>query len=283
MFRIVCLVCGLFSFAAIAADSFSEVKISSQHLAGSVYILTGAGGNIGVSAGADGILIVDDQYEPLAEKISAALSDINSNPLRYVINTHYHGDHTGSNAWFHQVKEVTIFAQENVRKRLLTEHADKPAALPVVTFEQGIKFHFNGETITVIHLPAGHTDGDSVVWFEKANVLHAGDLFFAARFPYIDLAGGGSVAGYIQNVQHLIDNLAEDTQIIPGHGNLATKVDYQNFLDMIRQTAAFVKQGKDSGQSLENMLNVGLDPKWKTWSWEFINEERWISTLYNGQ
>lgn len=283
MIKIIFAICTSLSISAFAADRFAEVEIDSKHLAGSAYVLTGAGGNIGASAGSDGLLIIDDQFEPLAEKISAALADINTNPLRYVINTHYHGDHTGGNAWFHEIKQVTIFAQENVRKRLLAEQPDKPAALPVVTFEQGVKFHFNGDTIKVIHLPAGHTDGDSVVWFEKANVLHAGDLFFEGRFPYIDLDGGGSVSGYMQNVQSLIDMLAEDTQIIPGHGKLANKTDYQQFLDMIKQTAAYVKEGKDKGLSLESMLTAGLASQWKSWDWNFITEEKWITTLYKGQ
>lgn len=283
MFRFALVFLLLFISSRSAANSLSEVQISTTHLSGSVYMLNGAGGNIGVSAGTDGILIVDDQYEPLAEKISAALVIINPNPLKYVINTHYHGDHTGSNAWFNQVKQVTIFAQDNVRKRLLTDPEHKESGLPVVTFEQGIKFHFNNDTIKVVHLPAGHTDGDSVVWFEKAKVLHAGDLFFEGRFPYIDLDGGGSVRGYIQNVQSLISMLDEDSKIIPGHGKLANKADYQKFLNMLEQTAAYVAKGKHQGLSLESMLTQGLEVQWKSWSWEFITEDKWISTLYKGQ
>jgi cyclase len=280
MHRFILVFLLLFSGYSSAANSLSDVEISTTHLNGSVYMLSGAGGNIGVSAGADGILIVDDQYEPLAEKISAALVDINAKPLKYVINTHYHGDHTGSNAWFYRIKQVTLFAQDNVRKRLLADPKVTAQALPVVTFEQGIKFHFNDETISVIHFPAGHTDGDSVVWFEKANVLHAGDLFFEGRFPYIDLEGGGSLQGYIDNVAKLISQLDDSTKIIPGHGQLADKADYQKFLDMILKTSNYVKQAKTSGLSLEALIAEGLEPQWHSWGWEFISEKRWIETLY---
>jgi glyoxylase-like metal-dependent hydrolase (beta-lactamase superfamily II) len=269
--------------ATNAADPFAQTKISSQHLSGSVHMLTGAGGNIGVSAGEEGILIIDDQFEPLAEKIAAAIGDIALTPMRYVINTHYHGDHTGSNAWFREVKDTTIFAHENVRKRLANVDGHKHSSLPVVTYENGITFHFNGETIKVMHLPAGHTDSDSVVWFKEANVLHAADLFFESRFPYIDLNGGGTVAGYLQNMQSLIDMITDETMVIPGHGKLSNKSGYLKSLNMIKQTAAHVASQKALGKSVENIIQDGLDEKWKTWSWEFINEEKWIKTLYQGQ
>ena len=277
------LVASLGMVNAEARDAFAETKIESQRLNDSVYMLTGMGGNIGVSAGEDGILIIDDQFAPLADKIAKAIGNISSNKMKYVVNTHYHGDHTGSNAYFSEIQDTTIFAHHNVRTRLQADKEVKPAALPVVTFAEGITLHFNGETIKVTHLPAGHTDSDSVIWFEKANVLHAGDLFFQGRFPYIDLDGGGTVDGYIKNVRSLIAMLNEDTQIIPGHGKLATKADYQSALDMIVETAAYIKTKKDQGVSLGDLISSGLDDKWKAWSWQFINEEKWISTLYNGQ
>lgn len=283
LMAVLCLVSSLGFSNAQAQDAFANTEIVSQSLNGSVYMLTGMGGNIGVSAGDDGILIIDDQFAPLADKIAAAIGDISNTKMKYVVNTHYHGDHTGSNAYFREVQDATIFAHKNVRIRLDADKEINKLALPVVTFEDGITFHFNDETIKVMHLPAGHTDSDSVIWFEKANVLHAGDLFFQGRFPYIDLDGGGTVAGYIKNVTSLITMLNDKTQIIPGHGKLATKNDYQQSLKMIVETADYVKNKKQQGISLGDLINAGLPKKWQSWSWEFINEEKWISTLYKGQ
>jgi cyclase len=268
--------------SAISQDRWADAKITSQPVSGSVHMLEGMGGNIGVSAGPEGILIIDDQYAPLAEKIATAIGDISKQPVKYIVNTHYHGDHTGSNAYFTEVKGSTIFAHDNVRKRLADKEAHTHAELPVVTFQQGITFHFNGDTIKVMHLPAGHTDSDSVIWFEEANVLHPGDLFFEGRFPYIDLDGGGTVAGYINNVTKLIGMLKDDTKIIPGHGKLATKDDYQEALDMLVDTAAMVKSMKAKGISLDDAVKQGLGEKYTAWAWDFITEEKWISTLYKG-
>lgn len=263
-----------------ADDRFASVEIQSAHLAGSVHMLTGAGGNIGVSAGEDGVLIIDDQFAPLAPKISAALGELGNNTPSYVINTHFHGDHTGSNAFFHDNKGATIFAHDNVRVRLANDSSVATSALPVVTYEQGVKIHFNGETLHVFHLPASHTDGDSVVWFEQPNVLHTGDLFFNGLFPYIDLGAGGTVAGYIRSVEVLLDRIDEDTKIIPGHGPLATKQDYQAFLAMMKATLAFVNAQKAKGMSVDEVVEAGLPDEWQSWNWNFITEEKWIRTLY---
>ena len=269
--------------SAISQDRWADAKITSQPVSGSVNMLEGMGGNIGISAGPEGILIIDDQFAPLAEKIAAAIGEISQTPMKYVVNTHYHGDHTGSNAYFTEVKGSTIFAHDNVRKRLADKDDHTHSELPVVTYQQGITFHFNGDTINVMHLPAGHTDSDSVVWFEEANVLHPGDLFFEGRFPFIDLDGGGTVAGYIKNVTKLISMLKDDTKIIPGHGSLATKVDYQKALDMLVDTAAMVKSMKTKGISVEDAVEQGLGEKYKAWAWNFITEKKWITTLYDGQ
>jgi cyclase len=266
-----------------AQDVFEKTNIKVDKLRGSVAMLTGMGGNIGVSAGDDGILIIDDQFAPLAEKIAKALDGMGDKPVKYLVNTHYHGDHTGSNAYFTEVKSSTIFAHDNVRTRLAADEKVSASALPVVTYAEGITFHFNNDTIKVMHLPAGHTDSDSVIWFEQANVMHAGDLFFEGRFPYIDLDGGGTIAGYIANVKQLISKVNDDTQIIPGHGKLSSKTDYELVLKMLTETADFVKSKKAMGVSLPDLISAGLDKKWQAWSWEFINEEKWISTLYKGQ
>lgn len=263
-----------------AQDRFANVKMTSQKLDGSVYMMQGSGGNIGVSAGEDGILIVDDQYAPLAERIADALKAINPGDIKYVINTHYHGDHTGSNSWLKENRGSTVFAHDNVRIRLADKEDADQASLPVVTYAQGVKFHFNGETIHVVHLEQGHTDGDSVVWFENANVMHTGDLFFKDWFPYIDLGAGGSVQGYIQSVEQILGMIKDDTKIIPGHGSVANKQELQKFVDMIKETSAFVLAEKAKGKSVEQVIEAGLDEKWKSWSWRFITEERWIKTLY---
>jgi glyoxylase-like metal-dependent hydrolase (beta-lactamase superfamily II) len=265
---------------AFAQDRFADVEVKATEVRGAVHMLTGMGGNIGVSAGEDGVLIIDDQFAPLAEKIASALGELGSDKPKYVINTHYHGDHTGSNAFFHSHKGATIFAHENVRVRLASDEKVKPEALPTVTYDDGIKIYFNGETVHVMHLPVGHTDGDSVVWFEQPDVLHTGDLFFNGMFPYIDQGAGGNVEGYMESVQHLLNKIDDDTVVIPGHGKLSNKKEYITFLNMISETFSYVKSLKQDGKSLEEVKAMGLDDKWADWSWNFISEEKWITTLY---
>ena len=265
---------------ANAQDRFADVEVKATAIKGSVHMLTGAGGNIGVSAGEDGVLIIDDQFAPLAEKIAAQLGELGSDKPKYVINTHYHGDHTGSNAFFHSHKGATILAHENVRVRLANDEKVKPEALPTITYEDGIKIYFNGETLHVMHLAVGHTDGDSVVWFEQPNVMHTGDLFFNGRFPYIDQGAGGNVEGYMDSVKRLLAKIDDETVIIPGHGDISNKQEYSAFLAMISETFSYVKALKQDGKTLDEVKAMGLDDKWADWSWNFINEEKWITTLY---
>ncbi|WP_334060287.1 MBL fold metallo-hydrolase [Alteromonas sp. S005] len=265
---------------ANAQDRFADVEVEATAVKGSVHMLTGAGGNIGVSAGEDGVLIIDDQFAPLAEKIAAQLGELGSDKPKYVINTHYHGDHTGSNAFFHSHKGATILAHENVRVRLANDEKIKPEALPTITYEDGIKIYFNGETLHVMHLAVGHTDGDSVVWFEQPNVMHTGDLFFNGRFPYIDQGAGGNVEGYMDSVKQLLAKIDDETVIIPGHGDISNKQEYSAFLAMISETFNYVKSLKQDGKTLDEVKAMGLDDKWADWSWNFINEEKWIATLY---
>jgi cyclase len=280
MLLAVSLVSTTFIPAAFSQDRFEKVEIEATALKGSVHMLTGMGGNIGVSAGDDGILIIDDQFAPLAEKIAAALGELGSDKPKYVINTHYHGDHTGSNAFFHSHKGATILAHDNVRVRLANDEKVSPDALPAITYENGIKLHFNGETIHIMHLESGHTDGDSIVWFEQPDVMHTGDLFFNGLFPYIDLKSGGSVKGYIESVKQVMAKIDDDTVLIPGHGALSNKAEYTTFLAMIEETFAFVKAQKAQGKSLEAITEAGLDSQWDKWAWSFISEEKWIATLY---
>ena len=274
------LVSTTFIPAAFSQDRFEKVEIEATALKGSVHMLTGMGGNIGVSAGDDGILIIDDQFAPLAEKIASALGELGSDKPKYVINTHYHGDHTGSNAFFHSHKGATILAHDNVRVRLANDEKVSPDALPAITYENGIKLHFNGETIHIMHLESGHTDGDSIVWFEQPNVLHTGDLYFSGLFPFIDLNSGGTVKGYIESVKQVLAKIDDNTVLIPGHGALSNKAEYTSFLAMIEETFAFVKAQKAKGMNLEAITEAGLDSKWDKWAWSFISEEKWIATLY---
>jgi glyoxylase-like metal-dependent hydrolase (beta-lactamase superfamily II) len=265
----------------------SQVQIKTTRVAGNVLMLEGSGGNIGVTTGPDGLLIIDDQYAPLAEKIRAALKEINnSGRLRFVVNTHFHGDHTGGNAAF--ATEATLIAHANVRKRLaagsnvpgrVVPSASKEA-LPVITYENGVSIHFNGEEIRVIHFPAGHTDGDSVIFFPTSNVIHMGDDFFAGRFPFVDIDSGGSVEGLIRNVSDIIQKAPADVKIIPGHGPLSTIADLKTYHEMLRETSDLVRVRIQQGKTVEQAKAEGLPEKWKAWGTGFISTDRWIETLY---
>ncbi len=273
------LVLAIWAASSAANDRFSAVELQVESLRGSVHMILGAGGNIGVSAGQDGILIIDDQFAPLAGKIQNSLKSISSTPLKYLINSHHHGDHTGGNSHINHDNSVTILAHHNVRRRLKVA-GKKGNHLPVMTYSEGVTFHFNQDTIEVMHLPAGHTDGDSVIMFKKANVLHTGDLFFNGRFPFIDLNSGGSVAGYLANVDTVLSMIDAQTIIIPGHGARATKQDLQDFREMIAVTSDIVRQAKANNSDLKALIEKGLGEQWQPWAWQFISEQRWITTLY---
>ena len=189
-----------------SAQEMAEAEITVQPAAGNVYMLQGPGGNIGVLATDKGLLLVDDKFAPLAEKIEAAMKGIEDKELKYVINTHFHGDHTGSNKFFSH--KAPIFAHENVRNRLSNKTDHHAESLPVVTYKDGITIYLDNEEVQLTHLPKGHTDGDTYVYFKKANVLHTGDLFFEVGFPYVDLKSGGSVKGYLAGVKHMLKNMA---------------------------------------------------------------------------
>ncbi len=273
------------SFAIVQQD-YSNVEIKATKVAGNVYMLQGRGGNIGVSVGEDGVLMVDDQFAPLAEKIKAAIKELGGDSPKFILNTHYHGDHTGGNSEFSA--EGTIVAHANVRKRLTTEQErrgqvvpPKPKeAWPVITFDESLSIHFNGEEIKVIHYPSGHTDGDAVIYFTGANVVHMGDDFFAGRFPYVDLGSGGSVKGLINNIEKVVSEVPTDVKIIPGHGALSTVDDLKNYLEMLKETTKAVTQKMNDGKSLDEIKADGL-PDWNSWGSGFINTDSWISTIYN--
>lgn len=265
---------------AFAQQDFSKVEIKAIHVAKNIYMLQGAGGNIGVSVGSDGILIVDDQFAPLAPKIEAALKDLNPGKLKFVLNTHYHGDHTGGNAHFG--REAYIIAHTNVRKRLGGDHDQNKSGLPIITFDDSLSVYFNGEEIKVIHVPPAHTDSDSIIYFTSANVIHFGDTFFSGRFPNIDLAGGGNVRGYIRNVEDAIRKVPGDAKLIPGHGPLSTIKELKEFHEMLIETSRIVEKGIGAGETLDEMKSEGLPDKWKSWAVPTLPTSRWVELLYNG-
>ncbi len=265
---------------ALSQQDFSNVEFKVTHVAGSIHMLdSGVAGNIGVSAGPDGVLMIDDQFAPLAGKIRASVDKIGKGKLAFVINTHWHGDHTGGNAEFG--KEAPILAHTNVRKRLAEQQSGP--ALPVITFDDSLSVHFNGEEVEVIHFPAGHTDGDSVIFFKGSNVVHMGDQFFNGRFPFIDLDSGGTVDGYMNNVAKVIKQLPAGVKIIPGHGPLASLEDLKAFHGMMTETTSHIRSLKKSGKTLAEAQAAGLPDKYKSWAWRFISTERWVEIVYNSE
>ena len=282
---VICFVLVLGS-AVYAQGDFSEVKITTTHVAGNVYMLEGAGGNIGVSAGDDGLLMIDDQFAPLAEKIQAALRKINSGDLRFLLNTHWHGDHTGGNEFFG--KSATIIAHDNVRERLTTEQTQfgnlippkEKEGWPVITFESSVSIHFNGEEIKVLHKPNAHTDGDAAVFFTGSNVVHTGDLLFSGMFPFVDLDHGGDVMNLIEVVEQLLVEIPEDARIIPGHGPLSGISELKAYHRMLVETTGIIRAMMDAGKSLEDIKAAGLGSEWESWAWDFISEEKWVEIVH---
>lgn len=248
-------------------------------------MLEGRGGNIGVSAGPDGVLIVDDQFAPLAERIKEAIAKLSPDKPRFVLNTHWHGDHTGGNEVFG--RDATIIAHDNVRRRLMEKQSlfgrdvgpSPKGAWPVITFNASVSIHFNDEEIRVVHLPAGHTDGDSVILFTASNVVHMGDLFFSGTFPFVDLGSGGDVEGLARNVSEIIAKLPADVKIIPGHGPLSTLDDLKNYHAMLTQTLDIVRKRLAAGKSLDQIKAEGLPPEWAKWGTGFIKTDAWVETL----
>ena len=274
---------------------WSKIQIKASKVSGNIYMLEGEGGNIAASIGEDGIVIVDDEFAPLAEKIQAALKDlkITDKPVRFVINTHYHGDHTGGNPPFAN-SGSTVIAQDTVRKRLISggtagnggsmkmevKPAEK-AALPIITFEHDVTVHLNGEDIRALHFPAGHTDGDAIIFFPKNNVVHMGDDFVRYGFPFIDVASGGSVQGMADGVEKAVAQLPADVKVIPGHGQISNLDDVRTYIKMLRDTTAVVKKAIDAHKTVDQMKQEKILAPWAKWSGDFVNQDTFIETLYN--
>jgi glyoxylase-like metal-dependent hydrolase (beta-lactamase superfamily II) len=265
----------------------SKIGLVATKVAGQVYVIEDttpefSGGNIGVIAGPDGILLIDDKFAPLAPKIEAALRTVSDKPVKFVINTHYHGDHSdGNSVWG---ARSTVIAHDNTRKRLMAGGPDSPpapkVALPVITFEDRLAMHINGEDIRAIHVPSGHTDTDVVVFFTQSNVVHMGDDFFNGMFPFIDSDGGGSVKGMIANVQKMLEQIPANAKIIPGHGPIATAKELRAFLDMLKGTSAIVEAGIKAHKTADQLKKEKALARFESWTHGFFKAEDFIDLLY---
>jgi glyoxylase-like metal-dependent hydrolase (beta-lactamase superfamily II) len=257
----------LFALAtpAAAQRDFDKVEIKAQKLAEGVYMLSGAGGNMGLSVGSDGTFLIDDQYAPLTPRIKAAIAAISDKPLRFLLNTHWHGDHTGGNKNLGE-GGVLIVAHDNVRKRMSTEQflslfnekvpASPAVALPVVTFGDAVTFHLNGDEIHVFHVAPAHTDGDAIIHFRKANIVHAGDTFFNGMYPFIDVSSGGSIDGMIAAADRLLAMVDAKTQIIPGHGPVGDRTQLKSFRDMLAGVRDAIRPLASAGKTVKQIVET---------------------------
>lgn len=288
-FFVVAVAVFLFGLTASAHQQrdWSKVPLKIEKVGGTVYMLTGSGGNIAFSIGEDGVLMVDDQFLPLAQRIRDTLKSVTDKPIRFVLNTHYHGDHASGNEDFG--KDATIIGHDNVRKWMKSGQAKGKAkrdpypkvALPVITFDNSLTIHMNGETIKALHFAAGHTDGDSIIFFPESNVVHMGDDFVTYGVPFVDADAGGNIQGMIENVEKAMASLPDDVKVIPGHGPVCTKADVKKFTDMLREWIAFVEAGKKKGRTLEQLKAdnplIKLDPENKG----FVKPAEFVEQIWN--
>jgi cyclase len=278
--------------SAIAQQNFDNVQIRTQKLTDSIYMLIGSGGNIGLSIGADAVFMIDDQYAPLTPKIEAAIKAITPKNVNFVINTHWHGDHTGGNVNMGKAGAL-IVAHDNVRRRLSSEQfldfmrsrvAPTPKeGLPVVTFSQNLTFHINDDEIFVFHVPNAHTDGDGIIHFKKANIVHMGDVFFNGFYPFIDYSSGGTPDGFIAAVERVIALADDATRVMPGHGPLASKADLVNYRAMLVGTIGNIKRLAGEGKTLEQVIAAKPTADWdERWGKGFIPPARYIEMVLKG-
>ncbi len=273
---------------AHAQQDLSKVEIKPQQLAPGVAVLFGAGGNIGLSYGDDGTILIDDQFAPLTAKIRKAVADLGATPVKYLINTHWHYDHSGGNENLGKAGAI-IMAHDNVRVRMaagatIAGNVVPPAAkvaLPVITYADGIKLHLNGEEVRVIHMPAGHTDGDSIIHWTKSNVIHMGDLFFfQVTFPFVDGSSGGNVRGIVAAADKALAIADDQTKIIPGHGAVATKAELQKYRDMVAEIIAKVEAGIAAGKTLDQVKAMRPADGYGVKADGFITADRFVETVY---
>jgi len=278
-------------FAQPIAAQDDPVEYIPTKLSDTVTMVKGRGGNVAVSAGEDGVFIIDDQLQPLTDQLIAALRTIDERPVRFVINTHYHGDHVGGNEKLGETGSV-IIAHDNIRKRMSSDQfnhfmgdttpAYPKGALPVVTFNDEVTLHLNGESVAVHHVPHGHTDGDSIVFFPQSNVLHMGDIFFNGLYPYIDLDGGGSVQGMIAAADAGIVLADENTRVIPGHGPLSDRAGLTEYRDFLVKARDNVQALVDQGKTLEETVAAQPTAEWDdVLGGIWITPPQFVTFIYN--
>lgn len=287
---ILLVICSLLTVGVFAQRDFSKIEIIPEKVTENIYMLKGSGGNIGVCIGEKGVLMIDSQFAPLSDKIKAAIKKLSDQPIHYLVNTHWHGDHTGGNKNFNS-DQVLLVAHDKVYERMNKDNLLKaftqkvPAApgkaLPEITFSDKMTLQFGGEAVMVFHVDNAHTDGDAMVYFANSNVLHMGDTYFNGRYPYIDLSSGGSVDGLLNAVNTAIMIVDEDTKIIPGHGELSNKKELLKYREVVLTVRDRVKTAIKDGKSLEAIkaakLNADYDEKWGT---GFINGDRIVDIIY---
>lgn len=283
-------ICYVLAFVAFApptsAQNFDTVKIKTNKITNSIYMLEGAGGNIGALVGRDGVVLIDDQFAPLSEKIKNALKVLTDKPISFIINTHFHADHTGGNENFGGEGAI-IVAQENSRLRMTTDKfmstfnnaqkATPSAALPKVTFTESVSLHLNGETVQVFHVKNAHTDGDAIIHFKESNVFHGGDVFVRYGLPFIDQQHGGTIDGMIKGVDTLLAIVNDDSKIIPGHGLLAGKKDLLDYKKMLETLRARVLERIRHGKTLKEIIDADLTKEFTAG----IGREKFIKSVYD--
>ena len=281
----------LLVLSSFAQRDFSKVQIKKTEVTDNIYMLQGAGGNIGLYVSEDGVMMIDAQYAPLSEKLQNAVKEIADQDIKFVLNTHWHFDHTGGNENFANGSGSIIVAHENVRKRLTKDHfndifkwdikAAPKKAWPVITFTDSLHFFLGDEEIQIFHGDNAHTDGDAVVYFKTSNVIHTGDVFVRYGFPFIDITVGGSIDGMIALQESILSQIDDDTKIIPGHGQLSSKKDLEEVLSMLKTTRNLVAKAKKSGKSLDETLTASpLKDFHERWNGSFISTDLYTQFVY---
>ena len=280
------------TLTAFAQGRFDSVQIETVKVSENVYMLVGSGGNIGLSIGEDGAFMIDDQFAPLTEKILVAVHKLTDEPVRFLVNTHWHGDHVGGNENMGKAGAI-IVAHENVRERMSTENfmeafnrtvpASPKAALPIVTFADAVTIHWNGDDVHVLHVDPAHTDGDSIIHFRNANVLHMGDTFFKGMYPFIDVSSGGSIDGVIAAADTALTLCNEKTKIIPGHGELADADDLRAYRDVLQAVRDRVRSLVDAGKTRDEVIAAKPSAKFDAdWGGGFMQPDVWVGIVYDG-